>query len=245
MKELEILKPGQRLRKIRKMLGLRQEDIAGKNMSKNYISMFENGRRRINIINATYLADVLNDKAREKGIELNITASYFVKSEKDMVKDYCMDMLAELTQKEGISKEKTYKNLYQTIYLSKKYGLISILANSLKTKGDYLYRDGYYRCAIMHYSKSLIYFSKEEDKLGINNCYMAIGKSYFMDKNYEMAIAYFNLANPGNKDDDILYYKALSYYKLGNYEMAASIMDKIIFKDERVLKLEDRIYSIS
>ena len=60
-----------------------------------------------------------------------------------------------------------------------------------------------------------------------------MGKTYFMDNNYEMAITYYNLASLYGKEDRMLYYKALSYYKLGNYEISKSIMNKIIFKDER------------
>ena len=56
LEKIEILTPGQRLREIRRKLGVRQEDLAGKNLSKNYISMFENDKRRISIINATYLS---------------------------------------------------------------------------------------------------------------------------------------------------------------------------------------------
>ena len=43
---IEILTPGQRLKALRKQFGLKQEDLESKNLSKNYISMFENDKRR-------------------------------------------------------------------------------------------------------------------------------------------------------------------------------------------------------
>jgi len=78
MKDFKILNPGQRLKDIRRTLKLRQEELAGEKFSKNYISMFENNKRTINAINATYLSDRINELAKEKGINISITSSYFL-----------------------------------------------------------------------------------------------------------------------------------------------------------------------
>ena len=236
-----ILKPGQRLRQIRKRLGLTQGDLSAENMSKNYISMFENGKRPINVINATYLADILNSKAKEMGINLNITSSYFIKSEKDIAKELCLDSFNIVLDKSNRNKHEKYRELYKIIYLSQKYDLPDLLAKALKLKGKFLYREGLYSCAITHFSESLLLFFKEGDINGISKSYLAIGQSYFMDNNYEMAITYYNLASLYGNEDKILYYKALSYYKLGNIVTTRGILDRIIFKDERVLELEKYI----
>ena len=42
----------------------------------------------------------------------------------------------------------------------------------------------------------------------------------------------------------MLYFKALCYYKKEQYEVAKGLIDKIIFKDERVLELEKKISNI-
>lgn len=241
MDEFTILEPGQRLKNIREKLGLTQEDLTGKNMSKNYISMFENGKRPISIINATYLADTLNKRAREKDIELNLTASYFVKNEKDLARDKCLNWLDNIKNQNKNNKTKDYRELYKIIYLSNKYELEDILAVALEKKGNLLYRDGLYSCAITHFSKSLSYYCKIEDKKKMKNIYISMGKAYFMDLNYRMSIVYYNLAGLIEKDDNLLFYKALSYYKLGQFQIAKSVIDNIMFKDERVLKL---IYEI-
>lgn len=237
MDKFTILKPGQRLKNLRKELGLTQEDLAGKNMSKNYISMFENGNRPISIINATYLADTLNKRAREMGIELNLTASYFVKNEKDLARDNCLDWLSRIKNENKNNKIENYRELYKIIYLSNKYELKDILAIALEKKGKLLYKDGLYSCAITHFSKSLLYYSKIKDKKKMKDVYIHMGKAYFMDLNYDMAIVYYNLAGLFGKDDNLLFYKALSYYELGQFQIAKSIINNIMFKDERVLGL--------
>ncbi len=61
--------------------------------------MFENGKRPISIINATYLAETLNNKAKDMDIELNLTASYFVKSEKDLARERCLDWLDNIKKR--------------------------------------------------------------------------------------------------------------------------------------------------
>lgn len=245
MKDLIILKPGERLREIRKRLGLTQEDLAGENMSKNYISMFENNKRRINMINATYFADVLNNKAAEKGVDLNINASYFVKNEKDIARERCIRWLDNLSRGRGNTKSKVYRQLYKTIYLSREYKIYDLLAKALELKGRQLYKDRLYNCAITHFSTSLLYYVKENDDIGVKNIYLSMGKTYFMTNNYTLAITYYNLTNLTGNEDHILYYKALSYYELGKYEIAKDIINKIMFKDERVIKLENSILNLN
>lgn len=244
MDDFTILKPGERLRTIRKKLGLTQEDLVGKNMSKNYISMFENDKRPISIINAAYLAETLNNKARDMDIELDLTASYFVKSEEDLARERCLEWLDNIKKENKNNKIRIYRELYNIIYLSSKYELEDILAEALERKGKLLYRDGLYPCAITHLSQSLLYYSKAGDKEKIKGVYMFIGKAYFMDLNYKMSIVYYNLAGLIEKDEDILYYKALSYYKLRHFQMAKKIIDNIMFRDERVLKLIHNIEKI-
>lgn len=244
MEELKILSPGQRLRKLRKKLGLTQAELASNNISKNYISMFENGKRPINMINATYLADTINNKAKEKNIDINITPSYFIKTERDIAKELCDKSLERVSNNNKLNKYNKYRELYKAIYLAEKYAFTDLLAKSLKLKGKVLYKNGLYFCAITHLQKSLLYYFKEGDNKGVYNSYVAIGKSYFMDQNYHMAIVYFNLASKYGNEDNMLYFKALCYYKKEQYEVAKGIIDKIIFKDERVLELEKKISNI-
>ena len=144
MEELTILEPGKRLRQARKKLGLTQQDLAGENMSKNYVSMFENGKRHISIINATYFVEVLNNKAKEKGIDINFEASYFIKNEKDMAREKSTNWLKQISNQKELNKAHIYKELYKIIYISEKYELNDLLAIAYKIKGKYLHRDGLY-----------------------------------------------------------------------------------------------------
>lgn len=244
VEELTILEPGERLREVRRKLGLTQQDLAGKNMSKNYISMFENEKRHISIVNATHFANIFNKTAKEQRIDLHFEASYFVKSDRDIARDKSTNWIKQILQMTEYNITHIYRKLYKIIYLSKKYKLEDLLALAYKLKGKYLYQDELYTCALIHFSKALFYYIRIEDDTGIRNSYIHLGKTSFANKNYEMAIVYYNLAGQIENEDEILYYKALSYFKLGHYETAKSICNRIMFKDERAIQLENSLLNI-
>ena len=241
--DIIILTPGERLKAVRKKLGLRQRDLAGKNLSENYISMFENDKRRINIINATYLSHRINEAAEEKGLDFRVAANYFIKSEKDIVKDKCSEWLSQCRNPGNDGYYDIYSNIYKSIFLSNKYNLSDILADSYFLKGNYLYTNGLYRCAIIHFSQGLLYYIKNGEIEKEGNCYFNMAKVYYKMENYDLAIGYFNLAGSTKKIDEekIKYYKALSFYKLKQYSLAKSNIDNILFKNGRVLELENNI----
>lgn len=243
LEEIEILTPGQRLKEVRKELGIRQKDLAGTRLSKNYISMFENDKRRINIINATYLSQRINEIAKSKGLNLRIPANYFVKSEKDIVRDKSLELLVKCEDLTGNNRYDIYFNIYKVILLSNKYELLDILADSYFLKGHYLYRDKLYSCSIVHFSQSLFYYTKNGEIEKEGNCYFDMAKIYYKMEIYDIAIAYFNLAGSTKEVDieKINYNKALTFYKLGQYKLAKNCVDNILLKDGRTLKLENNI----
>lgn len=243
LEKIEILTPGQRLREIRRKLGVRQEDLAGKNLSKNYISMFENDKRRISIINATYLSQNINEIAKEKGLDFRVASNYFIKSEIDIVKDKCLEWLEQCKKSEVNDNYRVYSNIYGAIFLAEKYELLDILADSYFLKGCYLYNNKLYSCAIIHFSQSLFYYTKNGEIEREGNCYLNMAKVYYKMEYYDLAISYFNLAGATKKIDkeEISYYKALSFYKLKEYRLAKSTIDNILLRDGKTLELENSI----
>lgn len=242
MDDLEVLSPGERLRSVRKELGLRQDDLSGKNLSKNYISMIENDKRRINIITASQLSERINKIAKKKGKDIDIQASYFIKNESDIAKDKCTKWLEDVEYLKNTNINEAFLSLYKVIYLSQKYDLNDMLAKAYCLKGACLHRNQLYECAIAHYTKGLVYFVKEDDLEEIREVYLNIANTCYMKKDYNEAINFYNLSGSlENNEENILYYKALCYYKLGEYKIAKSIIDSIVFKDNRCLKLQHNI----
>ena len=232
---IEILTPGQRLKALRKQFGLKQEDLESKNLSKNYISMFENDKRRINIISATYLANKINEIARQKGSTLNITASYFIKSDSDIARDICLELIEKSSSNSSNSVKNLYTDLYKVLMLSHKYEFSDLYGEALYLKGYHLYKAGLYNCAISNFSQSLLYF------VGTRKVYLNMAKTYYMKKDYKLSLTYFNLTGYLEESEDINYYKALCYYRLKRFDLAKNLNSRIVFKDSMAIELENNI----
>ncbi|QIB27304.1 helix-turn-helix domain-containing protein [Caloranaerobacter azorensis] len=250
MEDIELLSPGQRLKKIRKILNVNQEELAGKKFSKNYISMFENDKRKINIINAIYLSDKINKLAKQKGIDINVSASLFLKTEKDIAKDKCLEWLTYIESKNNISIYEINSKLYNVILLSTKYGLDEYKAKALFLKAENEFLRNHFNCAITLFLESVIYYSKLDDYISISDIYKYIGRILYNKGDFKEGLVYFNLAEnmlTRNEDidnsrmEDIKYRKALTFYKLGQYELANNIIQKISNINDKFLELSNKI----
>ncbi|RKD31189.1 helix-turn-helix domain-containing protein [Thermohalobacter berrensis] len=226
MEEIKILSQGERLKKIRKTLNLSQEELAGEKFSKNYISMFENDKRRISPINAIYLTQQINNFAKKKNKNIHITTTYLLKTEKDIAKDKCEKLLREVESNLGISNYNIQLNLYVAYVLSKKYNLKNFLAKSLYLKGLNSLKRELDQCAVIQFLEALTYFSKIDDFQTIAQLYTNIGVIYLKQNRTVDALPYFNLAKNSlsklEEFDDVNstikhidYYRTLCYPRTG------------------------------
>jgi len=250
VKDLIILSPGQRLKEIRKMMKLRQDEIAGDRFSKNYISMFENNKRSINAINAAYLANRINEYAKAKGFDINITASYLLKSDIDLAKDKCEKWLREVETNLDISDNDYLLNLYKIIYISTKYGLNNYRAKALYLKGLMSFNSERYQCAMTQLLGALVYYARESDFVYVSDIYEKLGIILYNKGELHQALVYFNLAyeifiNTKAYErcnfEELNYYLALCYCDMGQYSMARKMLELIETRSNRIIELYNRI----
>ncbi len=251
LEDVKILNPGQRLRQLRKELQVKQEELAGDKFSKNYISMFENNRRDINAINASYLAQKINEIARQKGKDIQIHASYLLKNEKDIAKDKCEEWLYEVESNLEITNYEANVNLHNTILISTDYNLLHFKGRALFLKGITSFNNNRYICAITQFLDSLIYFAKENDYHAMKDVYKNIGITLLKQKQLGQAIIYFNLCDSVIRlnlnenidyDNEVTYYKALCYFKLGQYKIAKKIIECSGSNDSKLIELNNEIH---
>lgn len=250
MKELNILSPGQRLKEIRKMLKLRQDEIAGEKFSKNYISMFENNKRSINAINATYLANKINEYAKSKGYDINIQPSYLLKSDVDLARDKCERWLEEVESNLEITDNQYMMNLYKTIYIASKFGLTCYKAKGLYLKGVLSLHNGRYQCAMTQLLGALVFYARENDFAYVSDIHEKLGIILYNKKELEQALVYFNLSYEitrntkvfdRNKLEELSYYIALCYYEMEQYIMARKMIGLIENNSMKISELTKRI----
>lgn len=250
MKELNILSPGQRLKEVRKMLRLRQDELAGKKFSKNYISMFENNKRAINAINATYLAEQINEFAKMKGKDINISASYLLKSDVDVAKDKCEKWLNGVEADLEKSYDNCNLNLFKTIHVSSRYGLLNYKAKGLYLKGLLSLRNERYECAMTQLLGALVYYAQENDFGYVSDIYEKIGIILYNKGQLHQALVYFNLSYAvirttrifdRSKIEELNYYIALCYYDMEQYIMAQKMLGMVETINIRISELANRI----
>jgi transcriptional regulator with XRE-family HTH domain len=248
--DVNILSPGQRLKEIRKSLRLRQDELAGGKFSKNYISMFENNKRSINAINATYLAEQINELAKQRGKDINIKASYLLKSDEDMAKEKCEGWLNEVENNLDLSLNKVYMNLYKAIYVSSKYELLGYKAKALYLKGISSLQCQLYDCAMTQLLDALIYYAQENDFIYVGDIYAKLGMILYNQRNLKQALIYFNLSHSILKNyedvedkiiEDLKYHKALCYCEMGQYNTAQNMLGKVTTKNMKLLDLASQI----
>lgn len=240
--EINILTQGERIKNLRKELNINQEELGGKKFSKNYISMFENNKRQINPINAAFLALRVNEIAKKKNKNIDIRASYFLKTEEDMAKDECKECLDTFKNDYELTTYQKLIKLNNAIEISYNFNLQSYYAEALFLKAiDCLNRELYY-CSTTHFLEAINLFSqlRYEDK--VIKCYKYIGIIFYNQGNVSGSLIYLNNAhNYLNKSiiddsktlEEIIYYKALCYIKLNQSEIAKNLIKRIDGKNIR------------
>ncbi len=250
LKDIEILSPGKRLRSVRKILGLKQGELAGDRFSKNYISMFENDKRSINVINATYLAKKINEMAEKKGKEVNINASYLLKNEYDMANDKCKDWIEKVENNLDMSGYEQNLNLFKVLKLSDEFGLIKYKGRALYLKGIHSFNMGRYECAISQFLEAINFFSKEDDYIALRDGYKSIGIILYKKNQFKEAVIYFKLSENAalkegkidiNKIDEIRYYRALCHYNMEEKKIAKNIISRCTHVDDKIRELKEKI----
>jgi len=231
MEDIKILSPGKRLKEIRKILNVKQDELAGEKFCKNYISMFENNKRKINVMNAVYLARKINEVAEEKEIDLEVSSIYFLKNEMDVARDKCKKWIEEVENGEKDTDETININLYKVIIIATKYELVEYLARALYLKGMNSMNNNRYNCARTQFLTSIMYYSKLDRMDEIAEIYMNMGNTYYNQKLFNEAIAILNLgASICSNDriiDEIKSQKGLCYFALGEHEQANRIISEV------------------
>lgn len=252
MDDIKILSPGQRIRSIRKQLGIKQEELAGDKFSKNYISMFENNKRKINPINATYLADRINEISKKKEKDIYITASYLLKTESDMATERCNNLFEDVELKYDLDTHDRLKKIYLAIEISKKYSLSNYYGRGMYLLGKISLEKNVYHCAITQFLEALNHFSMFKQKQSVVEAYKMLGITFYLKKDIESSIIYLNLAesniselsNINRKNDQreqIAYYRALCYYAKEEIYNALLILNEMDSKNEKITTLKNKI----
>jgi HTH-type transcriptional regulator, quorum sensing regulator NprR len=229
MVTMEFLTTGEKLKKLRLELGLKQHEIEEANITRSFISMVENNKKGMSSESAQAIAKILTIKAREKGIELRVDADFLTKSPKEEAEKYCQDKLDD----EEYIKEPV--NLDEIIDITKKYHLMDLLERAYLLKGNTLYDRSHFTEASSFYNEvlELNLSNGNEEKLAfiynkLAKCKIELlayheGLAY-LKKAYGYAIQYGDEAAKKN----VLYNMSLCYKIIDEYDKSLENIHKLI-----------------
>jgi len=72
-----------RIKEYRRMLGITQLEMADGRMSKSHFQALESNKKRLTFKKAIVLADIINDLAEKKGIDISIKAADLITDSKE------------------------------------------------------------------------------------------------------------------------------------------------------------------
>lgn len=228
---MDFYNPNEKIRQMRKQLGINQSLLEDVNMTRAFISMMESGKRRISRKSSEILARKFNSIAKEMSSNINLDDEYFCRFPEEEARFYCNNELS----KEGINHEE----LKEIIDVAKKYQLSDILINAYKANGEKYFAEADYMNAFTNFSSSLGKCKEINQYLLQPYIYNAMGVCKTRRNEDEEAVFYFNqaLLCAKEQDNDLYFIKAsynlaLGYSKIKEYDNCIEVIEKnILGKD--------------
>jgi len=225
---MEFLTPGERIKKTRKMLKMKQLDLQGEKIKRNFVSMLETGERGLTKDTAKYLAEKFNNRASELGITLNIDDSYLLMSPKDEALKYCLDTL---------NSDITIEIINNVIEISHDYDLGRIEAEALLKKGNLYYNEKKYYKAAFNYIDALSKYGEIADNKFESYLFNKLGLCKLNELLYAEALEFFNKAYFLSKISNDLYTQKHSVYNISLCHRKLHKLDESIEYADKYLVL--------
>lgn len=234
---IEFLTPGQRIKKLRKMLNLKQHELQGENVKRNFISMIENDKRGLSSDTAKHLAQKFIKRANELGINLHIDEAYLLMSQEEEARQYCLNEL---------SKNLNLDALDHINDISIRFNLKDVEMYALIKKGDYYFEAKEYSKALTNYVKAL---NNMVDKIEAY-LFNRLGLCKMNELHYTEALEFFSmaysLAVAGNDlvtRKNSIYNISLCHRKLSNFEISIKYINEFLTLCNRDEELISYVYA--
>ncbi|WP_176212582.1 helix-turn-helix transcriptional regulator [Clostridium acidisoli] len=224
---MKFLTTGEKLKRLRTQLGLKQDDLKSENVTRGLISMMETDKRDVTYSTAVKLAEKFNEKAEELDIIVNVDEAYLMRSPKEDAELYCFRKLKN-PEIEKISIDGIFK-------IANEYDLVEVKAEAYCKLGEIYFKEKEFEIACDIYKKAReIYIDiRKNEKLG--HVYWKLGVFNADGLKYEAAIEYYQLSQyyctlyKDVKTKKLcLYSLAMCYRRLNKIELALETIEKFL-----------------
>jgi len=223
---MEILSPGQKIRKIRKELKINQKEITGGEITRELISMIENDKSTLTSVVAHIITDNINRICKEKNIDFSLDAEYLledINSQTDKIASNYIDFLS--INEDNISKD-FYKNIEEIEAFLIKYDVPKKKMIIYEKIGDIFKEQNEFNKSYIYYIKA---FENHNGLFNDSRLFSILQKlgciCIYLEKNKE-ALDFNNLALmynyniPKDLRFKLLHNNTLAYMNLEEYNKA-------------------------
>lgn len=236
---MKFLTPGEKIKKLRTQLNLKQEDLQDEKITQGLISMIETNRREVTPQVALKISNKFNKKATELNLILNIDENYLTRHPKQDAELYCFKQLK--------SEKITIVKIDEIFEIANMFDLLAVKAKTYCKLGAIWSdkREFKESCDCYTHAKEIFISIGITEKLGY--IYWKIGNSKANILKYTEAIEYYLLSqhycilyNDSNTNKRLLCSLANAYQKSNKLGLALDTINEFLsIYDE---KKEHRLY---
>ncbi|WP_026476117.1 helix-turn-helix domain-containing protein [Alkaliphilus transvaalensis] len=221
---------GEKIKKLRLDLGLKQEDLTNHEVSKSLISMIEKGKRSLTLYTANIIANSLNKYYKSMGKE--ITAEFLMETDLDKVRREIkteLDYLNSIIETEKIEEKLIIPNFESLLALTEEWDIKEDGMAVIALRGKCYYSLYKYNQALKDLSTVLEYYIEVKNYGEVARIYNFMGSCYYMQmaidrgldyfaKSYEIAVQH-DIHNKSRVKIEAVFNMVLCYRKLEKFDM--------------------------
>lgn len=233
-----VLPPGEKIRRIRSYLGLKQHEITDGKVTRNLISYIENGKTKLVKDTAEIVVNCMNEWAKKKKIPLNIDVEYLMRDEITQAKILLQKYINNLREYMNHENEEFENELNRAKEILTVWDINDKKAEIYEITGDYHYKREQFNESYINYLKSLERYIRTSNHLKTALLYSKLGRCAIWLNNYQEAInlnsySLLILEDYNISDNSIvkriLFNNALSYRNLESYDKCLSLLERLEF----------------
>jgi HTH-type transcriptional regulator, quorum sensing regulator NprR len=245
MEEFEILTPGQKIKDIRKRLGLKQSDIVDGEVTRNLISIIENDKANLTPNVAEIITTNINKICKSKGILFTLDVQYLLESVDTQINTITDKFISYLTsiqdigEVELINRIKQIDNFFLHYRLPEKESIIySKLGEIFGNRKEYIKSYAYYLKALEN--SNISFNSYDTMKLFSDIAYLCIRLNRFSEALEHINTVLHHSTNLPHRLYFLLHFNAaLAYKKQSLFDKALDAIQNIE-KSKMELNPEDK-----
>ncbi|GFZ30125.1 hypothetical protein CSC2_06510 [Clostridium zeae] len=223
---MEFFEPSEKIRLMRKKLGVRQSDLVTDNMTMAFISMMENGRRSVSKRSSERLVLKFKEIATNKSLTLDIDNEYFSRSAKED---------ARLHIEKELIKNNDHTELDKLTNIAVNFEIYDLLAKIYEMNGEKFLAEKDFVNAFINYNSALGKLQEIRQNSGQAFLHKQLGVCKERQGEYIEAIYYFkqSIEYSLKESNMLVYFKsslnlAIVYAKSAQYSRCIQTVDEKI-----------------